>query len=242
MKKLIFLLFTALVLFTPKIKALEPTSNFYVNDYANILSEETENYIQTNSVKLAEATTAQIVVVTVPTLNGESLEEYSTKIFRDFGIGDKEKNNGLLILIALEERQSRIEVGYGLEGRLPDGKTGRIQDEYMIPYYKNNNFDEGILNGYKALFKEVAEEYNYDASDVNPVGVPSDEDDTLLNILAYLLIIKFIYTVIVLGLDLDEFSSKRNHFLALETITGVLTYGSYQYAGESAFMILLILS
>ena len=88
------------------------------------------------------------------------LLEYSTNLFRQFGIGDKEKNNGLLILIALEERKSRIEVGYGLEGVLPDGKTGRIQDEYMIPYFKDNNFDEGILNGYKALFKEVANEYN----------------------------------------------------------------------------------
>ena len=242
MKKLIFLLFTSLVLFTPKIKAIEPTSNFYVNDYANILSEETENYIQTNSVKLAEATTAQIVVVTVPTLNGESLEEYSTKLFRDFGIGDKEKNNGLLILIALEERQSRIEVGYGLEGRLPDGKTGRIQDEYMIPYYKNNNFDEGILNGYKALFKEVAEEYNYDASDVNPISISSDEDedDALIDFLAYLLVGKFIFTIIVFGMELETFALKRNNFLVLETITGVLTYGSYQLAGEAAFMLLLI--
>ena len=163
MKKILKVLLVCLIVFTNHVFAIEPTQEFYINDYANILSEDTEDYIQTNSVSLANATTAQIVVVTVPSLNGVSLEEYSTNLFRQFGIGDKEKNNGLLILIALEERKSRIEVGYGLEGVLPDGKTGRIQDEYMIPYFKDNNFDEGILNGYKALFKEVASEYNYDA-------------------------------------------------------------------------------
>ena len=57
--------------------------------------------------------------------------------------------------MALEERQFRVEVGYGLEGILPDGKTGRFQDEYIIPYLKNNNWDEGIKNGYDAFYKEI---------------------------------------------------------------------------------------
>ena len=115
---------------------VKPSSKFYVNDYANVLSDEVEEYIFNNSVKLYDETTSQIVVVTVPNLEGEKLESYATELFRSFGIGDKEKNNGILLLLALDERQSRIEVGYGLEGVLTDGKTGRIQDEYMIPYYK----------------------------------------------------------------------------------------------------------
>ena len=64
-----------------------------------------------------------------------SLEDYSTQLFRNFGIGNSKLNNGVLMLIALDERQSRIEVGYGLEGILNDAKTGRIQDNYMIPYF-----------------------------------------------------------------------------------------------------------
>ena len=93
---------------------VNPTSDFYVNDYANILDSETKNYIITSNQKLYSQTGAQIVVVTVKNLEGQSLEEYSTELFRNFGIGDKNQNNGVLLLLALQERQCRIEVGYGL--------------------------------------------------------------------------------------------------------------------------------
>ena len=135
------------------------TRDFYVNDSANLLSDETEDYIINMNKTLEEQTGAQIVVVTVQNLEGQSLEEYATELFRDYGIGDKEKNNGVLLLCAYEERQFRIEVGYGLEGTLTDGKTGRIQDEYIIPYLKENNFNNGIRNGFNAVLKEVENEY-----------------------------------------------------------------------------------
>ena len=145
---------------------VKPTDEFYINDYADILTKETEEYILDRSVALEKETTAQIVVVTVPNLEGESLEEYATDLFREFGIGDKEKNNGLLLLLALEERQFRVEVGYGLEGVLPDGLTGRYQDQYIIPYLKENNWDKGIKNGYNAFYKKVAESYNLEVGDI----------------------------------------------------------------------------
>ena len=138
---------------------VNPTSNFYVNDYAKLLSSDTKNYIVNMNQILYNITGAHIVVVTVPNLEGDSLEEYATELFRKFGIGDKTKNNGVLLLLALEERQFRVEVGYGLEGRLNDAKTGRIQDEYIIPYLKNNNWDEGIRNGFNAILQEVSNEY-----------------------------------------------------------------------------------
>ncbi len=130
---------------------VSPTKEFYVNDYANILSSETEKYIIDKSSQLANVDGTQIVVVTVNNLDGDTIENYANTLFRNFGIGDKTKNNGLLLLLALEERQFRVEVGYGLEGILPDGKTGRFQDTYIIPYLKNNKWDEGIKNGYDAF-------------------------------------------------------------------------------------------
>lgn len=139
---------------------VKPTNNFYVNDYANLLDEETEKYIIESNIKLNELTGAQIVIVTVESLEGDSLEEYANKLFREFGIGDKDKNNGLLLLLALEERQFRVEVGYGLEGILPDAKTGRIQDEYIIPYLKKDDWNNGIKNGFSAILKEICNEYN----------------------------------------------------------------------------------
>lgn len=146
------------VFFTCKVNALvNPTEKFYINDYANIISPETEEYIYEKSVKLNEIDGTQIVVVTVKNLEGRSIEDYSLELARKFGIGSKEKNNGLLLLLALEEREFRVEVGTGLEGILPDGKTGRFQNQYIIPYLKENNFDEGIKNGYNAFYNEIVE-------------------------------------------------------------------------------------
>lgn len=140
---------------------VKPTTEFYVNDYANIISKEVEEHIISKNTELEANTGAQIVVVTVPNLEGRTLEEYSNELFREFGIGSKEQNSGLLLLLALEERQFRVEVGYGLEGILPDGKTGRIQDEYIIPYLKENNWNEGIKSGFDAYLNTINSEYEY---------------------------------------------------------------------------------
>ncbi|GEM_PF-338284 len=164
--------------FAPEVAAIvSPTSEFYVNDYADVLSEENEKFIVANSKELEAVTGAQIVVVTVQNLEGKDLESYANELFNAFGIGDKDKNNGVLLLLALEERQSRIEVGDGLEGRLPDGKTGRIQDQYMIPYYRENNFNDGLLNGYKAIYAEVSAEYDYDSGINGTIVATSDDND-----------------------------------------------------------------
>ena len=139
---------------------VSPTNEFYVNDYSNLLSRETKDYIIETNKKLHSSTGAQIVVVTIDSLQGQTLEIYATQLFREFGIGDKQKNNGVLLLLARKERKFKIEVGYGLEGILTDAKTGRIQDEYIIPYLKNDNWNDGIKNGFNAILEEVTNEYN----------------------------------------------------------------------------------
>lgn len=151
---------------------VKQSKEFYVNDTANLISNDVEQYIIDTNKKLNSATGAQIVVVTIESLEGESLEEYAIKLFRQYGIGDKSKNNGVLLLLVLEERQFRIEVGYGLEGILNDAKTGRIQDDYIIPYLKDDNWDEGIRNGYSKILQIVSEEYGVDIGEitVNNVG------------------------------------------------------------------------
>lgn len=153
----------------------KPTSLFYVNDKADLLSDEIEEYIVSTNVDLCEKTDAQIVVVTINSLNGDSLEEYATALFREYGIGDKDKNNGVLLLVALEDRKSRIEVGYGLEGALNDAKTGRIQDNYMIPYFKEGNYAEGLKNGFDAILAEVAAEYDVEITRDEPVRLAPTE-------------------------------------------------------------------
>lgn len=140
-----------------------PTNNFYVNDFANILSQETEQMIMATSVPLAEKTGAQIVVVTVQSLDGQDIESFARGLFNEWGIGDAKKENGLLLLIAYDDRQSRIEVGYGLEGALNDAKTGRIQDDYLIGNFKAGDYDEGVVGTYLKLAEEVYNEYELDS-------------------------------------------------------------------------------
>ncbi|BBB91980.1 MAG TPA: TPM domain-containing protein [Methylomusa anaerophila] len=147
-----------------------PASSIYAQDFAGVLSGETKSRINSLGSQLAAKTKAQVVVVTVKSLEGAALEDYALGILRQWGVGDKTLNNGVVMLVAVSDRQSRIEVGYGLEGALPDAKTGRIQDEYMIPHFQRGDYDQGILNGYQALVTETAKEYNLELkTDAKPV-------------------------------------------------------------------------
>ena len=134
----------------------------YANDYADVLSPEVENYINEQAKKLEDIDGTQIVVVTVDTIDGESLELFANKLFNRVGIGDDKKNNGLLILLVVKDRLLRVEVGDGLEGILPDGKVGRFEDRYMIPSLKTNNWEEAVRNGFDAFYSEIIRENNID--------------------------------------------------------------------------------
>ena len=150
----------------PEVKSIQvppkpsASSGIYVQDYAGVISEPVRNYLQSLGRQLDQKTTSQLVVVTVKNLNGAPLEDYSLKLLRDWGIGNKEKNNGVLMLVSTGDRKSRIEVGYGLEGKLTDSFTGKIQDQYMIPYFRKGTYEEGIAKGYEALAQSIAREYN----------------------------------------------------------------------------------
>lgn len=176
---------------------ISQTREFYVNDSANLLEEDTEKYLINMNKKLEEQTGVQIVVVTVQNLEGKSLEEYATELFREYGIGDKDKNNGVLLLCALEEREFRIEVGYGLEGILTDGKTGRIQDEYIIPYLKENNFNEGIKNGFNAILTEVENEYGITIDGAEEGNIVGSSNEANSSKITYFILSVFVIIIIL---------------------------------------------
>lgn len=150
-----------------------PTQSIYVQDFANVLSTETKNKLNRMGIEIQKKTKAQVVVVTIDTLDETPIEQYSLELLRKWGIGDKSLNNGVLMLISTKDHQSRIEVGYGLEGALPDGKTGRIQDEYMISYFKDGDYNGGVINGYMALAQEVLKEYKTNAAEVSSPIAPN---------------------------------------------------------------------
>ena len=136
-----------------------PTEKFFVNDFAAILDENDAEKMYANGVALQEATTAQVVVVTVDSLNDKIIADYALELGREWGVGDKEKNNGVVILLSEGDREIYIAVGYGLEGALPDSKTGRIIDTYGIPYFSNDNFSTGLASVYNAVVNEIYIEY-----------------------------------------------------------------------------------
>ena len=110
--KILILFFMLISILSINVLAIvDQTEEYYVNDYANLINVDTEEYIINTNLNLYNQTGAQVVVVTVQNLEGKSIEEYATEVFRKFGIGDANKNNGVLMLLAFDEREFRIEVG-----------------------------------------------------------------------------------------------------------------------------------
>lgn len=180
----------------------DPPHELYVLDQAGVLSNETQSMIINTSQELARLTKAQVAVVTIKTLDDQALEEVSLDILRQWQLGDKELNNGVLILLVTEDRKSRIEVGYGLEGALTDGKTGRIQDEYMLPYFKEGDYDSGLRNGYSAIVQEVSREYEVTLTvNPNPQAGPDQAPQNQDELPGWVIFLGIILLLILFWLD-----------------------------------------
>lgn len=136
-----------------------PPKNGYVLDQTQSLSKEEVRTMNQMGLELEKKTKAQIAVLVVPTLDGEDITDYANRVFRSWGIGQKEANNGILFLVALKDKQMRIEVGYGLEGAINDAKAGQLLDEYASPAFKNGHIGQGIVSTYRVLVGETAKEY-----------------------------------------------------------------------------------
>lgn len=155
----------------------KPSEKFFVNDFANVIDDADEEEIYSKAVALQNSTTAQVVVVTVDDLNGEEPADYALNLGREWGVGDKEKDNGVVILLSENDREIYIAVGYGLEGALPDSKTGRIIDYYGLEYLKNDDFSKGLLNITNAVIGETYLEYGMEAPEgYTPISQIKQQD------------------------------------------------------------------
>ncbi len=117
--------------------------NGYVNDFASVLSPRTQAGLTALCTELNQKAQAQLVIVTIKSLGGRPIEDYSIDLATRLGIGPKQSNRGVLILLAVDDHRYRIEVGYGLEEILPDGKVGGIGRE-AVPYLRQNNYDAAV--------------------------------------------------------------------------------------------------
>lgn len=166
-----------------------PIGDIYVQDFANVLNETEKAELINLGRSIEDQTTAQVAVLTVETIGEWTIEEFANKAFRQYGIGDEKKNNGVLLVLAMKEHKVRIAVGYGLEGRIPDGKAGRILDEYAIPNLKNQQSDKAVIDTYKVLADEVLAEYGISGQKSASESTIENEASPLGGLPTYIIII-----------------------------------------------------
>ncbi len=146
-----------------------PKPTGLVNDFAYLLSDGTISQLETQLYVLAQDTKAEVAVVTIDSLEGASIEQYAADLFSAWKIGEKDQNNGVLFLIASAEHKARIEVGYGLEPVITDGRAGRILDNEVIPYFKEGDYDQGVINGVAAIESFIRDGTPPTVAEENPV-------------------------------------------------------------------------
>jgi len=190
LKSLIISLLGFFLVILPVLAQDFPEPVGYVNDFAEMLSSDFRNSLEGDLTRFEEETSAEIAVVTVNSLEGTYVEDYAVRLFEQWGIGKKEEDNGLLLLIAKEDREFRIEVGYGLEPIITDGRAGKILREQMTPAFKEENYDQGVK-----LAVEKIQEYirSGESPPVETAGALSEKAPPFIFFLIMTFII-FIYT------------------------------------------------
>lgn len=187
MKKIFAVVLALAVLLCVNCQAApSPTNEFFVNDFANVLSEQTETEIMQKAANLYYACKAQAVVVTVENLSGDNIDDFAYDLANEWGIGDAESDNGILLLLAVEEREIKIEVGSGLEGAIPDSKAGRIIDTYGLEYLRESDFDKGIASIYNSIVNEIYIEYGL-SPDENYIPVEESDGSPIGTIIVFLI-------------------------------------------------------
>lgn len=131
----------------------------YVSDFANILTEQQRQQLEQKLTSFAQTSSNQVAVVLIPSLDGDTVENFAVKLFADWQIGQTKLDNGVLLLVAIQEHQMRIEVGYGLEGALTDAQSGRIIRDILTPAFRANDFYGGIDRGTDAIIAATRGEY-----------------------------------------------------------------------------------
>jgi len=170
-----FMCVNSVIVVSAEVNIPSATSEFYVNDFAGIFTEDEKTTLMANAVSLAnEYNGIQVVVTTVKSLEGESVENYAYKMYNEYGIGKDDM--GLLILLATEDRQIRVEVGRAMEGYINDAKAGRFMDKYAIPYLKENKFNEGLINLQQAFITDIKSSVTSEGAPKNTPGIDINID------------------------------------------------------------------
>lgn len=151
-------------------KIPSPTQFIYINDYVGIMEENDIQTILSIGQELEKKTSAEATIVIINSTEGLPIENYANHLFRTWGIGQKEKDNGLLLLVALDDHAWRVEVGRGLEGAIPDLLSHEIMTSLAAPAFQKGNYSQGLASAYNAFATTIAKEYNVSLEQASPVN------------------------------------------------------------------------
>src|SRR5712671_1923138 len=191
----------SVALYAEPVKQLKPTG--YVNDFAGVLDPSSAEAIRNIAQQVDQKDKAQIAIVTVHSLDGSDIETYASDLYKAWGIGPKSSNRGILILLAVDDRKRRIEVGYGLEPILPDGKVGGFGRE-AVPLLKQRQFGPALLLMTRRVANVIATDAKVQIDGAEapaprtdiPVDRPLDIKSTPISLVAILVLV----IVAVIGL------------------------------------------
>jgi len=223
-----FLVFIFVLLFSISSVFALDTLTSYVNDEANVISQEYEQRIYNELEELDKNTSIEMAVATVKNLNGVSIEEYSINLAHNT-LGEKGKDNGLLILLAVEDRKYRIEIGYGLEPLITDAMSGRVGRDIMAPYFKAGNYEEGLLQGVLEI-KKILKNQNEFTND--------SKTDAIIPIIILITFVVILAVMIAVSLIIRQKAQTDKDFNSVGkaiTIFGPGTFGGGRFGGSGGF-------
>ena len=155
----------------------KPTPYKYLNDYAEIVDRQSAQQIIALGQELEQKTGAQAIIITLNSLDNRPIEEYANGLFRKWGIGQNEKDNGLLILLAVQEQRWRVEVGRGLEGAIPDALSNRIMQKLARPEFEAGYYGQGLAQAYSQFSDQIATEYGVTLAHSLRTSLPIQEQE-----------------------------------------------------------------
>ena len=178
-------------------KAVPELWGHRVHDEAHVLSQDTINALEKKLQQYEDSTSNQIAVLILSTLEGETVESYSLRVAESWKLGQKNKDNGVLLLVSIDDHEMRIEVGQGLEGILTDAMSSRIIRNEMAPAFRRNDYNMGIVAGVNNIMKAIGGEYTASDSD----GTISDDIIIRIVIGLFILVILGVFTTIFFFVD-----------------------------------------
>lgn len=197
-----------------------PKLNGRINDHVGILDKQATEHLDTKLQAFEDSTSNQIALLIIPTLDGEVLEEYALKVFESWKLGEEKKDNGVLILLVIQDRKSKIEVGYGLEGVLTDAKSNEITAQIFPNYFAQGKYFEGIDTGLTKITQIIGNEYSQNKGKI--FG--------LKPLIWFLILIVYFAVFTIIGFAIGE--PLLALWLALRILTAVASGGKGGFSGS----------